>query len=78
MDRVLTDPSWWVRLRSALALRRLGADGVALLEARRPEDDMYAYEMAQYVLQLDRAAIAEYSGAHVVDYTETASTGQAA
>jgi HEAT repeat protein len=78
LDRALTDPSWWVRLRAALALRRLGRGGVAILEARRPEDDRYAYEMARYVLELDAAAIAEYSGAHVVDYAEVPASENAA
>lgn len=72
LDSALTDTSWWVRLRSALALRRLGAVGVEALEARRPEPDPYAYEMARYVLSLDGAAVAEYSGPYVVDYSETA------
>lgn len=78
LDAALADESWWVRLRSALALRRLGREGEALLERRRPEDDAYAFEMAQYVLRLDRAAIAEYSGAHQVDYSEAASSEHAA
>ena len=78
LDRSLTDSSWWVRLRTALALRRLGRAGVAVLEARRLEDDRYAYEMARYVLELDAAAIAEYSGAHVVDYAEAPASEHAA
>ncbi|NNK47954.1 MAG: HEAT repeat domain-containing protein [Gemmatimonadetes bacterium] len=78
LDRALTDLSWWVRLRCALALRRIGTDGVVLLQRRRPEDDAYAYEMAQYVLHLDKAAIAEYSGAYVVDYSEAPSSEHAA
>ena len=78
LDRALTDSSWWVRLRAALAARRLGRDGVAMLEARRPEDDRFAYEMARYVLELDAAAIAEYSGAHAVDYTEAPASENAA
>jgi HEAT repeat protein len=78
LDRSLTDSSWWVRLRAALALRRLGRDGVAVLEARDPGGDRYAYEMARYVLELDAAAIAEYSGAHVVDYAEAPASEHAA
>lgn len=78
LNQALTDSSWWVRLRCALALRRIGREGVARLEQRRPEDDAYAYEMAQYVLHLDKAAIAEYSGAYVVDYSEAPSSEHAA
>ncbi|MGB5674364.1 MAG: HEAT repeat domain-containing protein [Gemmatimonadota bacterium] len=78
LDHALTDSSWWVRLRAALALRRLGREGVAVLEARGPEADRYAYEMARYVLELDPAAIAEYSGAHVVDYAEAPASAHAA
>lgn len=78
LDHSLTDSSWWVRLRAALALRRLGIRGVELLEARRPEDDRFAFEMARYVLELDPAAIAEYSGAHVVDYSEAPTSLSAA
>ena len=78
LDHAMTDASWWVRLRSALALRRLGSAGVAVLEARQPESDRFAYEMAQYVLQLDRAAVAEYSGPYVVDYAEATASHQAA
>ncbi len=78
LDHALTDSSWWVRLRAALALRRLGRDGLAVLEARHPEDDRYAFEMARYVLELDAAAIAEYSGAHVVDYAEAPASEHAA
>ena len=78
LDHLMTDPNWWVRLRAALALRRLGREGVAILEARGPDDDRYAYEMARYVLELDAAAIAEYAGAHVVDYAEAPASEHAA
>ncbi len=78
LNGALSDSNWWVRLRSALALRRIGAEGISLLERRRPEDDAYAYEMAQYVLHLDAAAVAEYAGAYVVDYSEAPSSEHAA
>jgi HEAT repeat protein len=78
LDRMLRDPSWWVRLRSALALRRLGDVGLRVLRDVRADEDRYAHEMAQYVLRLDDAAVAEYSGPSVVDFTEVAMAPQAA
>lgn len=78
LGRAVHDTSWWVRLRAALALRRLGGHGVAVLEGLRPEDDRYAFEMARYVLELDHAAVAEYSGPSVVDYTDVAERTRAA
>ena len=74
----LNDESWWVRLRAALSLRRLGPVGIEILRRISPEDDKYGYEMARYVLGLDYAAIAEYGGTSVVDYTEVAYAHQAA
>lgn len=78
LARTLCDPNWWVRLRSALALRRLGEVGMQVLRDVRTERDRYAFEMAQYVLGLDDAAVAEYSGPSVVDFTEVASAPMAA
>jgi HEAT repeat protein len=78
LGAALRDPSWWVRLRAALSLRRLGEPGLRALRGAQAEDDRYAYEMAQYVLGLDDAAIAEYSGPSVVDFTEVALTPLAA
>jgi HEAT repeat protein len=72
LSRALRDPNWWVRLRSALSLRRLGELGLRVLRAVPADEDRYAYEMAQYVLGLDDAAVAEYSGPSVVDFTEVA------
>lgn len=74
----LTDRSWWVRLRAALSLRRLGPAGAEILQAVTPDEDKYAYEMARYILGLDDAAVAEYGGTSVVDYTEVAYAHQAA
>lgn len=56
----LSDRNWWVRLRSALALRRYGKKGIGILADVKAADDAYAYDMAQYVLRLDDAAMAEY------------------
>jgi hypothetical protein len=56
----LADHNWWVRLRAALALRRFGDSGVRRLERIKEADDAFAYDMAQYVLRLDDAAVAEY------------------
>jgi len=78
LDEAITDPNWWVRLRSALALRRLGEPGVTLLEQRQREPDAYAYEMAQYVLDLETAAVAEYGGSHAVDFSEALASEKAA
>lgn len=74
----LNDKSWWVRLRAALSLRRLGPVGAEILRRVTPEEDRYAYEMARYILGLDDAAVAEYGGTSVVDYTEVAYAHQAA
>ncbi len=78
LRRALEDPSWWVRLRAALGLRRLGEAGREVLQSLRPEDDRYAYEMAGYVLGLDDAAVAQYSGPSAVDYSEAPRHSQAA
>jgi HEAT repeat protein len=74
----LNDASWWVRLRAALSLRRLGPEGAEILRKVTPEEDQYAFEMARYILGLDDAAVAEYGGTSVVDYTEVAYAHQAA
>lgn len=78
LREALTDRSWWVRLRAALSLRRLGPIGAEILLAVSPDEDKYAHEMARYVLGLDDAAVAEYGGTSVVDYTEVAYAHQAA
>lgn len=63
LRRALGDPSWWVRLRAALALRKMGDDGRSVLEAagEGEHDDLYAREMASFVLSLDPAALQAYS-----------------
>jgi len=50
---LLTDKSWWVRINSALALKRLGEDGIQVLKQQNIEKDRFAYEAAQYALTLD-------------------------
>jgi len=49
----LRDKNWWVRINSALALKRLGEDGIQVLKQQSPEKDRFAYETAQYALTLD-------------------------
>lgn len=57
----LTDSSWWVRLRAAIALRKLGEFGVHVLESIEPDEDPFAYDMANYVLSLTPRAVQEYA-----------------
>lgn len=63
LERALGDPSWWVRLRAALALRKMGREGRSVLERAGEDDreDLYARDMARYVLALDPAAIRAHS-----------------
>lgn len=70
----LTDTSWWVRLRSGLSLRRLGPTGSARLGAISPDADPFAYDMAQYVMGLSDSAMAEYSGAGLVNHADITMT----
>lgn len=56
----LGDASWWVRLRAAVALRQLGSPGIDLLRHARGAGDRFAAEMAQYVLGLGPAAVADH------------------
>lgn len=71
LRRSLGDENWWVRLRSALALRKLGPMGSEILAAMTPEEDRYAHDIAQYVLRLDPAAMAEFGGKAPVDFAAT-------
>jgi hypothetical protein len=48
----LRDPHWWVRLNAAQALKSFGAEGIHVLKSQKPQDDKYAYEMAQHVLAI--------------------------
>lgn len=57
--QALRDPSWWVRLRAALALARTPAGRDALLAAE-VGPDAFARDMARLVLGLPPAALAEY------------------
>jgi hypothetical protein len=78
LAQALRDPSWWVRLRAGLTLRRLGAPGIDILGQTDPDEDRFAFEMAQYVLGLDEAAVAEYGGPSAADYTEVVPASRAA
>lgn len=64
----LCDRVWWVRLRSAIALRLIGPPGVRALSDFDRERDRYGYDMAQYILQLGDAAMAEYVGGATIDF----------
>lgn len=46
----LADHAWWVRLRSAEALGKMGDKGIQILRNQKPETDRYAYDAAQQVL----------------------------
>lgn len=73
----MRDANWWVRLRAALALRVLGREGVRRLRSLEPDDDKFAFEMAEYVLGLSPAALAEFATGTVPRYDATG-TDQAA
>lgn len=62
LRRALADMNWWVRLRTAIALRQLGDRGVEVLEQVTEQDDPYALDMARYILGLTEAAVADYAG----------------
>ena len=53
-----TQPRW---LRAAIALRQLGQPGLEILAAVQAGDDRYAREMANYILGLSAAAVADYA-----------------
>jgi len=61
LHRALSDENWWVRLRAAIALRQLGQPGLEILAAVQAGDDRYAREMANYILGLSAAAVADYA-----------------
>lgn len=50
---LLKDEIWWVRINSAIALKRLGEEGKKKLEQQTPQEDQYAYQMAQYILNVN-------------------------
>jgi HEAT repeat protein len=52
----LRDPTWPVRRQAALALRAIGAPGVLFLRRAIKEDDHFASDMAQQILDLPAAA----------------------
>lgn len=58
--QALRDPSWWVRLRGALALARTGPAGRDALLAAEVGGDAFARDMARLVLGLPPAALVEY------------------
>jgi HEAT repeat protein len=51
ISNMLENPEWWVRLNAALALKKLGNEGIIVLKTQNPDKDRYAYEVAQHVLQ---------------------------
>lgn len=50
---MLKNSEWWVRLNAALALKKLGNEGMNVLKLQNPSKDKFAYEVAQHVLQCD-------------------------
>jgi HEAT repeat protein len=52
----LRDSAWRVRRAAGLALRSIGAPGVLFLRRALKEDDAFAADMAQQVLDLPAAA----------------------
>lgn len=46
----LHDSEWWVRLHAANTLKKFGDEGLAILKKQSPEEDQYAFDIAQYVL----------------------------
>jgi len=52
----LRDPTWPVRRQAALALRAIGAPGVLFLRRAIKEEDRFASDMAQQILDLPAAA----------------------
>jgi HEAT repeat protein len=59
-QRGLRDSAWWVRLRAAFALMGAGPPGRDALLAAEIGADAFARDMAQLVLGLPPAALAEY------------------
>ncbi|OGN57130.1 MAG: hypothetical protein A3D96_04890 [Chlamydiae bacterium RIFCSPHIGHO2_12_FULL_44_59] len=52
LTSLLKDEIWWVRINSAIALKRLGEEGKKKLEQQNPQEDKYAYQIAQYILNV--------------------------
>lgn len=50
----LSDSSWWVRVNAAKTLLSYREEGIHLLERQDPNKDLYAYEAAQHVLQMNK------------------------
>jgi HEAT repeat protein len=63
LTRALSDRSWWVRFRAALALAQLGDAGRSVLRAARELPDRYAGDMAAMVIGLSDGALVELAEA---------------
>ena len=50
LAELLTDKEWWVRMRAAQALVRLGPKGIHILKEQTIEHDKFAYEAATQAL----------------------------
>ncbi|MFI4955872.1 MAG: HEAT repeat domain-containing protein [Gammaproteobacteria bacterium] len=46
LEKLLGDPEWWVRVRAAESLRKLGQAGIAILKAQSADKDKFAYDVA--------------------------------
>jgi len=57
LEALLSDKAWIVRFHSALAIKRMGAEGVKTLEKAAAGDDRYAADMAGYILKLPEFAL---------------------
>lgn len=53
VGKCLNDKEWWVRYNAAKVLTKLGKRGFYILENQNKSKDLYAYEVAQHVLQED-------------------------
>lgn len=49
---MLNDPVWWVRLKSAMALKAFGEEGIKILAEQNKTKEPLAYEISQYILAL--------------------------
>ncbi len=52
IEDLLRDPNWFVRLQAALAIKKLGAQGLQILSSQNPSNEPAAYEISQYVIAL--------------------------
>jgi hypothetical protein len=50
LSDLLKDKEWWVRMRAAQALVRIGTKGIQILKSQSIEHDQYAYEAATQAL----------------------------